>query len=107
MNSIIIIKNKNIKQNQDFTKHFSLHIEELSKTGLIRPSNSPLVKNHGEILHEISRMVIDYRRLNDNIADDAYIIPDRDYLQSHIQNVKYFSKFDCKSDFHQIKVSER
>lgn len=51
-------------------------------------------------------MVIDYRRLNDKTTDDAYIIPDHDYLQSHIQNVKYFSKFDRKSDFYPIKMNE-
>lgn len=32
LNPQIIIKNKNIKQNQEFSKDFSLHINELSKT---------------------------------------------------------------------------
>lgn len=62
-----------------------------------------IVKDHAKILRGKSRMIIDYRRLNDN---DAYNILDRDYFLSYIQTTKYFSKFDYKSGFHQIKISE-
>lgn len=59
-----------------------------------------IIKNHVEILHNKSRIVINYRRLNDNTLDDTYNILDRDYLLSNIQDARYFSKFHYKSDFH-------
>ena len=58
-----------------------MHIEERLKLGAIRESRSPLrsaafiVRNHAEIAREKSRMVINYKRLNDNTVDDGYNIP--------------------------------
>ena len=49
-------------------------------------------------------MVIDYRRLNDDIVDDGYDIPDKSELINSIQESKIFSKFDCKSGFWHIKM---
>ena len=49
-------------------------------------------------------MVIDYRRLNDNIIDDAYVIPDKTKLINSIRDNKMFGKFDCKSGIWQIKM---
>jgi Reverse transcriptase (RNA-dependent DNA polymerase) len=49
-------------------------------------------------------MVINYKRLNDNTIEDSYMIPEKDSLLDHIQDAKIFSKFDCKSGFHQIKM---
>ena len=49
-------------------------------------------------------MAINYHRLNDNTIDDAYDIPDKTELINNIQNSKGSSKFDCKSEFWQIKM---
>ena len=49
-------------------------------------------------------MVINYKRLNDNMHKDGYTIPNKDQLLNHIQRCTIFSKFDCKSGFHQIKI---
>ena len=49
-------------------------------------------------------MVINYRGLNNNTIDDAYDIPDKIELINSIQNSKIFSKFDCKSEFWQLKI---
>lgn len=49
---------------------------------------------------------IDYRRMNDSTTDNADNILDYDQHLNHIQNTKYFSKFNYKSGFHQIKMSE-
>ena len=49
-------------------------------------------------------MVIDHRRLNDNIVDDAYDIPDKNELLNSNQGSKVFSKFDRKSGFWQMKM---
>ena len=85
-------------------------INDLLKLGVIRKSTSRyrspafIVNNHSEQMKGKSRMVIDYRRLNDNIIDDACNILDKTELINSIQNSKIFSKFDCKSGFWQIKL---
>ena len=41
------------------------------------------------------RMIINYKRLNDNTYDDAYKISNNDSLINSIQGCKYFSQLDC------------
>jgi hypothetical protein len=60
-----------------------MHIEELLKLGAIRESQSPhrsaafIVRNHAKIAREKLRIVINYKRLNNNIIDDGYNIPNK------------------------------
>ena len=60
-----------------------MHISGLLMLKVIRKSisrhRSPafIVNKHSEQVRGKSRMVIDYRRLNDNIIDDGYDIPDK------------------------------
>ena len=49
-------------------------------------------------------MVINYKRLNDNIKDDGYDIPTKEYLLGKIKDCMIFRKFDCKSGFWQVKM---
>jgi hypothetical protein len=51
-------------------------------------------------------MVINYKRLNDNTVDDAYNIPSKQEWINRIQGSKYFSKFDLKAGFWQVKMAE-
>ena len=51
-----------------------------------------------------TRMVYNYKRLNDNTHIDGYTIPSKDLLINRIQKAKWFSKFDLKSGFHQVKM---
>ena len=87
------------------TREFKIQIEELLKNNLIKPSFSShrssafLVRNHNEEKIGKTRMVINYKRLNDNIYDDDYKIPNKDSLINSIQGCKYFSQLDCKSEF--------
>ena len=87
------------------TKKFKIQIEELLHNNLIKPSFNPhrssafLVRNHNEEKRGNARMVINYKRLNDNTYDDAYKIPNKDYLINSIQGCKYFSQLACKSGF--------
>ena len=89
-----------------------MHIEELLKLGAIRESRSPhrstafIVRNNNEIARGKSRMVINYKRLNDNTIDDAYNIPNKQEWINRIQGSKYFSKFDLKAGFWQVKMAE-
>ena len=65
------------KDREDYT----MHINDLLKLGVIRISESLhrsttfLVNKHSEQKRGKSRMVINYKRLNDNIEDDGYDIP--------------------------------
>ena len=49
-------------------------------------------------------MVYNYKRLNDNTHIDGYIIPSKYVLINRQQKTKWFSKFDLKSGFHQVKM---
>jgi hypothetical protein len=89
-----------------------MHIEELLKLKAIRESRSPhrsttfIVRNHSKIVRGKSRMVINYKRLNDNTVDDAYNIPNKQEWINRIQGSKYFSKFGLKAGFWQVKIEE-
>jgi len=107
-----IIKTSPIEATPKDIKEFKMHIEELLKLGAIRDSRSPhrsaslIVRNHAEIARGKSRMVINYKRLNDNTIDDAYNIPNKQEWINRIQGSKYFSKFDLKAGFWQVKMAE-
>nr|KYP56645.1 Putative polyprotein [Cajanus cajan] len=49
-------------------------------------------------------MIYNYKRLNDNTHIDGYTIPSKDALINRIQKAKWFSKFDLKSGFHQVRM---
>ena len=51
-------------------------------------------------------MVINYKKLNQFSKTDNYFLPNKDVLLNLVKNKKYFSKFDCKSEFWQIKMEE-
>ena len=51
-------------------------------------------------------MVINCKKLNDNIVFDGYYIPNKTVLFNKIQGVSWFSKIDCKSEHWQIKMDE-
>ena len=77
---------------------------------VIVPSTSPhrspafIVNQHSEQKRGKTRMVCNYKRLNDNTHIDGYTIPSKDVLINRIQKVKWFSKFNLKSGFHQVKM---
>ena len=49
-------------------------------------------------------MMINYKRLNNNIEDDEYDIPTKEYFLGKIKYCTTFRKFDCKSRFWQVKM---
>ena len=51
-------------------------------------------------------MVIYYRELNKKTIFDGYFLPYKRNLISRITNKKWFSKFDCKSGYRQIKLTK-
>ena len=111
-NPDLAIKTSDIACNLVDTKEFKIKIEELLQNNLIKPSFSPhrsaafLVRNHSKEKRGKARMVINYKRLNDNTFDDAYKIPNKDSLINSIQECRYFSQLDCKSGFWQVRLHE-
>ena len=112
INTDYIIKSGPIEATPKDIEEFKMHIEELLKLKAIRESRSPhrsaafIVRNHAEEVRGKSRMVINYKRLNDNTIDDAYNIPNKQEWINRIQGSKFFSKFDLKAGFWQVKMAE-
>ena len=66
-----------------YIQEFNKQIKELLDKGLIRNSKSPhtsptfMVRNHAEEKRGKARMVINYKKLNDNTVFDGYYIPNK------------------------------
>lgn len=73
------------------TEEFKKEIEDLKRKGLIRDSESPhsspafMVRNHVEVKRGNARMVINYKKINDNTKRDGYFIPNEQVLLNRIQ----------------------
>jgi hypothetical protein len=83
-----------------------VHLNELLKKGLIRPSSSPwgcpaiFVKKKDQSL----RMCVDYWPLNAVTIKNKYPLPRIDILFDQLSKAKVFSKIDLRSGYHQIKI---
>ena len=103
LNTIIRVKQM-VYTHQDI-QEFNKQIKELLDKGLIRNSKSPhtspafTVRNHAEEKRRKARMVINYKKLNDNIVFDGYYISNKTVLFNRIQGASWFLKMDCKSGY--------
>nr|KYP64476.1 Putative polyprotein [Cajanus cajan] len=110
INHDFIIKTKDIPYGNFEQEECRIHIKALLDLKVIEPSTSPhrspvfIVNKHSEQKRGKTRMVYNYKRLNDNTHIDGYTIPSKDVLINRIQKAKWFSKFDLKSGFHQVKM---
>nr|UCJ01189.1 putative reverse transcriptase [Strawberry vein banding virus] len=106
-----VIKCKPMQYSPQDREEFKTQIEELLKLGIIRPSKSPhsspafMVRNHAEIKRGKARMVINYKKLNDNTKGDGYLLPNKEQLLQRIGGKTYYSSFDCKSGFWQVRLA--
>jgi len=66
--------------------------------------HSPIVNNHSEQKRGKPHMVINCKRLNELTIFDGYFLPNKELLINKTLNKKWFSKFDCKYGFYQIKL---
>ncbi|KAJ9556228.1 LOW QUALITY PROTEIN: hypothetical protein OSB04_010842 [Centaurea solstitialis] len=102
------IRVKPMRYNPEDQKEFMIQTKELLDLKLIRiiPHSSPafMVRKHSEIARGKARMVINYKKLNDNTVFDGYFLPRKESLINWTIDKKIFSKFDCKSGFWQIKM---
>ncbi len=82
------------------------HVQNLLKSGKIRPSKSP----YGAPLFFVRekdnklRVVVDYRALNRITKRNNLPLPRSDEIFDMLENAKVFSKMDLKTGFHQIRV---
>ena len=99
-----------MRHNELDVKEFQIQLKEYLQ--LIRPSKSPhsspafMVKNQNKINRNKARMVVNYKQLNDNTIFDGYFLPNKETLIHKTRNCNWHSKFDCKSGFYQIKMTE-
>ena len=100
INPDLIIKTKDIPYGNFEQEECKNHIKALLQLKVVEPSISPhrspafIVNKHSEQKRGKTRMVYNYKRLNDNTQLDGYTIPSKDVLINRIQKAKWFSKFD-------------
>ena len=111
-----VVRVKPIQYNQQDELEFKIQLKELVDRHLAcksseenkSPYNSPafMVNNRSEQKCRKPRMVINYKRLNEVTIFDGYFLPNKEILINKTLSKKWFSKFDCKSGFYQIKLKE-
>lgn len=88
-------------------------IAKLLQRGLIEPSCSPwacvalYVNKHSEHKSGNPRMVINFRPLDVALMPIRYPLPTKELLFTEIINCNIFSKFDLKSGFWQIGITQK
>ena len=90
INSNLIIKTKDIQYENFEQEECKNHIKSLLYLKVIVLSTSPhrshafIVNKHSEQKRGKTRMVYNYKRLNDNTHIDGYTIPSKDVLINRI-----------------------
>ena len=82
--------------------------EKILRKGIIRESQSPfnsplwIVPKKGNKL----RMVIDYRKVNEDTHQDAYPLPVINDILDQLSRAKFFSAFDLSAGLHHIPMKD-
>lgn len=89
-------------------------IQDMLKQNIIKHSNSPynspiwvVPKKIDNSQQQKWRIVVDYRKLNEQTVDDRFPMPNIDDLFDKIGKCTYFSSIDLAKGFHQIEVLPR
>ncbi|RVW31634.1 Transposon Ty3-I Gag-Pol polyprotein [Vitis vinifera] len=92
-------------------KELKTLLEELLSKGFVHPSTLPwgapapvlFVKKKDGTL----RLCIDYKKLNRVTMKNKYPLPRIDDLFVQLKGVKYFSKIDLRTGYHQLRVTKK
>jgi len=86
-------------------------VEKLKREGIEEsPWNSPLLvvaKKMNASGKQKFRLVVDYRKLNEKTAGDAYPLPDITEILDQLGQAKYFSCIDMVMGYHQIEMDPK
>lgn len=89
-------------------------ISKMLEQGIIRPSYSPwnspiwiVPKKLDASGKQKWRLVIDYRKLNEQTIDDKYPLPNISEILDKLGRCMYFTSIDLASGFHQIEVDPK
>ncbi|UME39644.1 reverse transcriptase [Pueraria virus A] len=105
-----VVKVKPMQYTPENRVEFGKQITELLELGVICKSKSPhfspafLVMKHSEQKRGKARMVINYKKVNAATKGDGYLLPNKEQLLQRIGGKKWFSSFDCKSGFWQVRL---
>ena len=106
-------KARPIQMNVETVEFCKKEINDLLEKKLIRNSKSPwscsafYVQKNAEIESGTPRLVINYKPLNKVLEWIRYPIPNKNDLVDRLSEAVVFSKFDMKSGFWQIQISEK
>ena len=80
--------------------------DDMLQQGTIEPSNSPWAANLVLVTKKDGtlRFCVDYRKLNQATQKDAYPVPRIDACFDAMQGAKWFSTFDLRSGYHQVRM---
>lgn len=109
-NRVIYVKER--RYPQALRQHIREELEDLKSQGIIvdstSPYNSPLwavkKKSIGENGREKYRVVVDFRKLNENTVDEKYPIPRFEDILDRLSGATVFSTLDLKAGYHQIRM---
>lgn len=108
---LIPTKSRPIQMNHEQLEYCKKEINELLSKGLIRNSKSPwscaafYVNKNAEKERGAPRLVINYKPLNKVLEWIRYPLPNKKDLINRLNQAVIFSKFDLKSGFWQIQIS--
>ncbi|CAJ2670994.1 unnamed protein product [Trifolium pratense] len=110
--SQIPTKARPAQMNNDYLNLCKKEIQSLLDKGLIRHSKSPwsctafYVNKAAEKERGVPRLVINYKPLNKVLKWIRYPIPNKKDLLDRLSDALIFSKFDMKSGYWQIQITE-
>lgn len=86
-------------------------VEEMLKNQIIEHSNSPfnsplLVVPKKSTSEKKWRIVIDFRKLNDQTINDVYPLPNISEILDQLGKANYFSTIDLADGYYQVKIDE-
>lgn len=89
-------------------------INKMLSDGIIEPSESPynfpiwvVPKKDDASGRRKWRIVIDYRKLNEQTIEDKYPLPLIESVLDNLGRAEYFTTLDLASGFHQIEIEEK